>query len=80
MSLKLRNPMFKVKHFVNVVGKFRFAELSGDTVLPSFHRVGGLKQFLRIRCPLAAVSLTPFMSFSTVQCVFISEHRFGTPS
>jgi hypothetical protein len=34
---KRRNPKFKDKYFVSVIGKFQFAVPSGNTGLPSLH-------------------------------------------
>jgi hypothetical protein len=52
MSQKSRNPKFKGKYFISVVGKFQFAVSSGSTGLLSLQHVGGLTLFLRIHCCL----------------------------
>jgi hypothetical protein len=74
VSQKLHNPKFKGKYFVSVIGKLQFVVLSGNTGLLSLQHVGGLTQFLKIRCSLVNCA-TGIMPFSTVQLVFIVEFR-----
>jgi hypothetical protein len=45
VSQNLRNPKFKGKNFVSVIGKFQFVVSHGNTGLPSQQQVDGLRNF-----------------------------------
>jgi hypothetical protein len=61
MSKKSRNPKFRGKYFVSVIGKYKFAVPSGNTVLLWLQQICGLTRFLRICCSL-------------VNCLFNKHH------
>jgi hypothetical protein len=71
MSQKERTPEFKGKYFVSVTGKFRFVVLSGNTGLLLPQQVGGLTQFLGIRCFLVNCFCNKHHAvFSSAVCVY----------
>jgi hypothetical protein len=67
-SQKSRNPKFKGKYFVSVIGKFQFAVPSGNTGLLSPQQVCGFSRFLRIRCSLVNCFDSVLNSAACVYC------------
>jgi hypothetical protein len=66
---------FKGKYFVSVIGKFQFSAPSGNTGLLSPEQVGGLTQFLLVRCSLFNCSCDKHRAvFKAAACVFASQY------
>jgi hypothetical protein len=72
VSQKSRNPEFKGKYFVRLIGKFKLAIPSDNSGLVSPQQVCGLTLFLHIRSWLFSLC-NKQRAISTVQRAFIFE-------